>query len=275
MNMRERVYLFGSDGGLVGVSTEPSTLDADRPAVLLLNAGLLHHVGQNRLSVTLARALGELGWFTFRFDISGVGDSVTRKTAKPIQERSIDEIREAMDFLQQRRGINRFVLYGLCTGADNAFRAAVADERVCGAVLLEGYAYPTRRYYLNRYLPKLISSSFWQGKIARSLKTAGRAEDEGTYGDVSYHWILPSKEQVEKDLKTLISRDVSLMMVFAGSNSQYNYPTQFCESFPGLEFSDRLQVEYFAKGDHNFSLGSDRENLVNLIGAWIEQSIRY
>jgi len=56
---RETAYNFGAQGNLVGIATTPAA-DASRtdlPAVLLLNAGLVHRVGPYRLYTDLARRL--------------------------------------------------------------------------------------------------------------------------------------------------------------------------------------------------------------------------
>ncbi|MGI9265424.1 MAG: alpha/beta hydrolase, partial [Gammaproteobacteria bacterium] len=130
--MVERVCNFGPDRSLVGIYTQPDKTNQspDLPTVVLLNAGLLHHVGQNRLNVTLARCLSGLGYPTFRFDFSGQGDSHVQTGSAAVGDRCVNEVGEALDFLQRTRDTKSFVLIGLCTGADNAHRSAVADERV-------------------------------------------------------------------------------------------------------------------------------------------------
>jgi hypothetical protein len=180
----------------------------------------------------------------------------------------VGEIREAMDFLQQSKGIDYFVLYGLCSGADNAYRIAVVDERVCGGVLLEGYTYPTARYYLKRHVPKLINPAFWAGK----LKRMAQEEENGEPRDVSYHWTLPPKAQVEQELKMLVERGARLLLVYAGNNRNYNYCEQFRDAFPKVDFRDCLQLKYFERSDHNVSMQSDKEQLITLVGDWLRRS---
>ena len=56
--MTETAVLFGPRQTLVGVLTDPGApAPPDRPAIILLNAGRIHHVGPNRLHVKLARRL--------------------------------------------------------------------------------------------------------------------------------------------------------------------------------------------------------------------------
>ena len=42
--MKERTLLFGDAKSLVGIITEPSQSIPGRPAVILLNAGILHNL---------------------------------------------------------------------------------------------------------------------------------------------------------------------------------------------------------------------------------------
>ena len=70
-----------------------------------------------------------------------------------------------MDYLQAARGIDRFVLMGICSGAVNALQAAMADARVAGAVVIDAPAYPTRGYYLRYYLKRLASAESWRNTL--------------------------------------------------------------------------------------------------------------
>lgn len=132
---------FGDGGRLFGVVAEPTTTPGatDRPAIVLLNVGANHHVGPNRMYVVLARDLAALGHVSFRFDVAGLGDSTTAPGApdnRLYSKDSVGDVKTAMDFLTQIRGVRRFVLVGLCSGAYLAFHTCVEDGRVAGQILL-------------------------------------------------------------------------------------------------------------------------------------------
>ncbi|MCH7653577.1 MAG: alpha/beta fold hydrolase, partial [Chloroflexi bacterium] len=158
--MREEAVLFGKGGSLVGVVTDQETSKGpgDGVAVILLNSGVLHHVGPGAIYVKIARLMAKLGFTSLRFDYSGIGDSGVRMDDVPFETSSILEAQEAMDYLEATRGVRRFILMGICSGAVASFEAAEADERVVGAVLMNprsfgemsGSAYGNRarmRYY--------------------------------------------------------------------------------------------------------------------------------
>jgi hypothetical protein len=80
------------------------------------------------------------------------------------------------------------------------------------------------------------------------------------------------KAQVEQELKMLVGRDTRLLMIYAGNNHSYNYREQFRDAFPKIDFRDCLQLEYFERGDHNVSMQSDKEQLIRLVGDWLQRS---
>ena len=156
--MKEKIVRFGKEGCCSGVMTEPNqkAQNNELPAVLLWNAGLLHRVGPYRLYVDLARKFADMGFLVLRFDLSGKGDSEARRENVSERERSTSDIKDAMDLLSKKNGVCKFVLLGLCSGADDAFPVGVQDSRVAGLVLLDGYGYRTLGYYLHHYGPRLF-----------------------------------------------------------------------------------------------------------------------
>jgi alpha-beta hydrolase superfamily lysophospholipase len=138
--VREQPLRFGADARLFGLLTEPREVPSRRrPAVLLLNAGSVHRIGPNRMYVTMARSWAALGFSVFRLDIAGIGDSASSDPALENQTYSKHAVRcvkEAMALLAARRGVERFVLVGLCSGAYVAFHASLGDPKVAGALMI-------------------------------------------------------------------------------------------------------------------------------------------
>jgi pimeloyl-ACP methyl ester carboxylesterase len=130
VRVEERACRLGKDGHLFGILSR-STPPNDRPAILMLNAGAIHHVGPNRLYVTLARQLSARGFACLRLDLEGIGDSVLRTEGRenhPYPITAIDDTAAAIEYLK-RLGYRRFVALGLCSGAHTAFHAALQLER--------------------------------------------------------------------------------------------------------------------------------------------------
>ena len=277
--MKERVARFGESRSLAGVVTEPddTTKRSDYPAVLFLNAGLLHHVGPNRLHVRLARRLSRLGITSLRFDLSGLGDSLARRGRVPRRESKIRETQEAMDYLAEYHGARRFILFGLCSGADQAFCAGREDSRVVGLVLIDGYLYRTKGLYIRHYGRRLLSAKSWLniftgrhpdvarlvGKVARKeVMPAPRALDL---------YPLPAREETETRLRAFVERNVNLCLIFTPS-TRYNYRKQFWAAFPSLRPGPRIRVEYFRHASHTFILLASQQRLMDCVESWIRDS---
>lgn len=277
--MKEQVIAFGKDNNLVGVLTEPDPAiqRQETPTLLILNSGILHHTGPFRLHVTTARHLAEQGYSVLRFDIAGIGDSPLMRGAEYDEQGVIADVQAAMDGLAAKKGKNKFVLMGLCTGAANAHNAAVADSRVIGGIFLDGYAYPTWRFYLNRYAPLLLSPSRLANSITKRIgflipgKTDAPNSSEPDQNDFGW-WTLPPKSQMKKDLQTLIDRDVNLFYIYAGDRHEtYNYEAQLEQAFSSINFNGKLHVVINQAADHTYIMTRDREKLTDQISHWLKE----
>ncbi|MEJ7732665.1 MAG: alpha/beta fold hydrolase [Polyangiaceae bacterium] len=296
--MTERAYTFGAGKALVGVVSqpEPSRLRAGTPGVILLNAGLVHRVGPYRLHVDLARRLAEHGFLVVRFDQSALGDSEPRQGRATYEERAVLDVGEAMDFLADKYKLSRFVPMGICSGAMNSHRAAVADARVCGAVLIDGYSYRTVPSAMRHYAPKLLSPAAIEGTLRRRLTdlrqvmrgTAPRAlgsgepasaarsrapvsateEQPGADAGAIFEQDWPPQATIAAELRQLADRGAEMLFVYTAAEG-FNHADQFAEMFPDPVVQARAEVEYFPKADHTFTLLGDRRALIERIERWM------
>ena len=267
--MKEKACQFGPDLNLFGILCEPgvSAGPTDRPFVLMLNAGLVHHVGPHRMSVDLARQLAALGVSSLRFDLGGRGDSQTSRTADSDEQRVQNDISDALNFLERKLGARRFVLFGLCAGADNAHAAALRDARIVGAIFLDGHAYWTWRSYVEHYLPRLGRPRAWLNYARRVL--APGPPVAGEFGVHGQRRPFGARRTVEGELQTLVDRGARLLFVYTGGVSYYyNYASQFADMFGGLNTRGQIEVEHYPKADHTYTFAEDRERLFKRLLQW-------
>lgn len=272
--MKERALTFGPDGILVGILTEPDPGVAipEAPGHVILNSGILHRVGASRMYVQIARALAERGFTTLRFDFSGVGDSGTRKDTLPIEKRFVRETQEAMDYLAGVKGLDRFVLGGLCSGADGAFWTALEDERVAGLWQIDPFTYPTSGYYLRRYGPKVIDPRAWLHSIRVRLPSAsnnGDAESE-VFVAPEYRRVFPPRSVVQDGLDELLARDTS-MFVFLTGGAGVNYQGQYTDAFPALRSSERFEMRFVPESEHTVTDLGHQRVLIEDLGRWMSR----
>lgn len=135
--MNEHALRFGDNGNLIGIYTATSH-PATRPGIVLVNSGVIHRTGPNRLYVNIARQLAAAGYPVLRFDLSAIGDSSPRGDAVSFEKSAISETSAAMAALGAHSGATGFILCGICSGADIAFLTARDNPAVVGAVLING-----------------------------------------------------------------------------------------------------------------------------------------
>lgn len=272
-----REEVFTTDSGLVGLLTRPASGDTDsRPAVLILNSGNIHRVGTGRMSVILARRLGALGYPVLRFDHSGVGDSPPRRDGLDLEEGRIREIVEVMDNLENRFGMERFVVHGLCTGARDAFHAALEDERIVGLVQIDGFAYRNFRFYLRKVGRRLGDLPSVVRGVGRRIGIVPRPEQSTPADDM---WVeewsgYPPRAEVEEGFGALTSRGVALYVAFTGSwEEEYNYESQFLDMYPGVDFRNLLTLRYLPEAAHTLLDPVSRELVVEGICNWVTDAV--
>lgn len=282
--MREKAVRFGKTKSLVGIVTEASTGPSrdGSPSVIMLNSGILHHVGACRLHVKLARALAPAGYTVMRFDHSGIGDSDARRETLPFEKSAVLDVQEAMDYLTATRGAREFVLMGLCSGADMSFKVAGADSRVVGMMQLDAWAYRTLGYWVRHYRNRVLDLSVWKHWLRRKLvRVVRRSGTEGTAATrpdadavtPEYRRVFPPREVVAADLRTLLQRGVRFFNVFSGGQGDhFNYRGQHRAAFRSVDFRDQVRVEYLPDADHLFT-GLDHQQFV--VGATVEWMRRW
>lgn len=272
----ERCVVFGAEQHLQGMLCEPASGSpaAEHPVVLMWNVGPIHRVGPYRMNVELARQLAGIGVTSLRFDLTGLGDSGITRSGQLTRDRAVADVREAMDYLAQRCGASRFVLVGHCSSADNAHRAAVADSRVMGAVLIDGYSYVTWRCRMRRYGLFLLNPSRMRNLAVRTVHRVtswfGRRVAGAVGEETAFAWQMPPRAEAAAELQALVDRGVELMYVYAGQyHRHYNYAGQFYDMYRNVALHGRVVSHFFEDCDHIFSGVAGRRRLTGLITQWV------
>ncbi len=271
--MREKAITFGAGNGLMGVLTEGAAT-GERPVVLFSNVGVSHRVGPFRLNVELARRLAAMGFSSFRFDFSGLGDSEASRDGRTDQQRAVSEAQAAMDMLTERTGARRFVMVGLCSGADKTHLVARADDRIIGAVFIDGYAYKTLLFYLIRFTLRFLEwkrlKVFVKDRWSRLKATFAKQ----TEGAEAFRAIIasPDRKGVERDLAAMAARGCRQLHLFTVSTDYtYNYQGQFWHMYPALKGKGEVVTERYPGVDHTLSMVGMQKIFVDRICRWMEQ----
>ncbi len=285
MSVTEEVRCFGSNKSLTGIVTLPQQSDRrhDLPAILFLNAGLVHRVGPNRLYVRMARHLAARGFVTLRFDFSGIGDSEPRGDRVPYPASCVAETQEAMNLLSQTMSVKRFVLMGICGGALISYKTACRDPRVAGAVLISprGLEYGARekmwKYVASReVLDRLLRPRSWLRAITGKSEYLGNLKMLGRRLRGAFQKDRSSCEasDASAELCALIERGVELFVVYPASDYCWDYlKSVFGEAIHEMSATGTLRVEAINNANHVFTAHGSHSDLQKAVDNWLQGSV--
>jgi dienelactone hydrolase len=278
--VKEEALLLGPHQSLVGVYTPAvpgGARAADEVAVVLLNPGLIHHVGPHRLHVKLARALAARGISALRVDLSGIGDSSSRSDNLPAARVGFHEPKEILDSLAQR-GHRHFVLFGICSGAKHALQAVTVDRRIKGLVLVnpesakqEGAQSEqvSAQYYLRR--------SFWNPRAWLNLFT-GRVRYKPLFAalagelrrkvDASGRKTITPTEIVRTELEPALAQGCRLLVVFSDRHAQF--AKLLGDGLQDLQRDCQLEMAVYPEADHLFTAMRTQDALVQRVCQWAQ-----
>jgi hypothetical protein len=295
--IEERIVRFGADRHLFGVLTRTSSA-TDRPAVVIFNAGAVHRVGPNRVSVTLARELAACGFACLRFDLEGIGDSVLRAPGRenhPYPATAVADGAAAFDFLRKEFGYSRFIPVGLCSGAHNTFHAGLqlTDHGICELVMVnpltfywvEGMSLDDTRHFEDaiQYRKSMRDPGRWlkllRGKVnvPRLVETLARLAKAKVraHGDALRETFTPDAgPRLARDLRRLLAMKRPLSFFIA-------------EGDPGREIllagakrtatramkSGEIAIEMIPDADHTFSQLRPRLEMIGRMCAHLRRHL--
>jgi len=281
--MSEQAVLFGQTAPMVGVLTDPSEgTKRQDAAVVLLNAGIVHRVGPSGLYVKLARRLAGLGYVVVRFDGSGIGDSEVRRDHLPFEKSAVLETIEVMDYVTRARGVHKFVLVGICSGAVTAFKTACEDRRVTGAALLnaQGFhqsgrwnAYAMNPGWVREYWRNLRSVRSWRNALTG--RTQYRRLIGVMLGQIK---IIVSRDKAVSAVATslasqlagVVERNIRLLFMFSKGDHSANYLNLMMGGQKkSFRASGLITEETIIGADHTFTRMAHQQRVIDTVEGWL------
>lgn len=276
---------------LFGILARPAAASASGLGVVMLNSGSVHHIGPNRLWVTLARSWAAAGATVLRVDVAGIGDSPARSGAAEnvvYSSHAVDDARLAIDHLRSVVGRDgRLVAMGLCSGAYHAFKSAVRGLDVDVAVMVdpltffwkEGMSLHEGQIHENdqvemvsRYKRKWQDKETWarlfRGEldlptITKAVALRARNVSLHVLRDVGRTVGVPLEDDLASELLRVASRGVPMHFVFAaGHTGLLLLRQQGGRTVEKLLASGKLHLDIVDGGDHTFTRLAPRTALV-------------
>ena len=283
--MNEKAILIDHLQPKVGIMADPSQSpqNGPLPGIIIFNAGLVHHVGPNCIFVKLARRLAENGFTVLRFDHSSIGDSETSLSDQPFDQLAIGDAKQAMDFMRDQRGIEQFMLIGLCSGAVTAFNTACVDRRVTGIVMINARRYRTDNEWMLYVMNKGWARWYWKRSLfnfaswrkAFTGKTQYRRLAGVIHRQIKDRITRSRKvpevaQKLASDLHGLIERHTRILLVYSQDDHGLDYIRAILgKDLERLQANGALKNEIVLRSDHTFTLLKNQKRLFKIIENWI------
>lgn len=261
-----------------GVLSSRATAPARRRGVLLISAGATHHIGPNRLHVALARRLAARGHAVLRMDVSGIGDSRPH-AGEPenyvYTARATEDVAAAFAFLAKQPGVAECYAIGICSGAYNAVRAAVAGVRFAGIIPInpltffwkDGMTIDDGAFHVaaeaDRYAGAARSLESWKKLFRGEVKVRAVVDIlrkraisllEYRVRDVARRIGRPFPDDLGADLEKIAKQRVTTHFMFAASDPGFELLRIGAgAAVPRLRASGKLRVDVIDGPDHTFT----------------------
>ncbi len=283
--LRRRPVRFGPSGRLFGVVTEPQDLHSSgRPPVLVLAGGVVPRTAVNRMYVSLAERLADLGHVVLRMDVSGIGESLPTPGSgwgDPYASGVLGDVDAAIEWLGRTSGAVGVELLGLCSGAYAAFQAALRHEEVRTAVLINPIAFydpevappdsPTVHDLIaaRRYRRSMFSAGSWRKLLAGKID-ARRVIPAIATGARSWfaRWEplhSGGSRRLSDDLARLIERGTRVSFAFSLGDPGYDALRELSGRRLGGLRRRGLVLRTFRGADHTFSPLGVRAKLLDWV----------
>ncbi len=292
VTLEDRVGWFGPGQSLCGIHTRPvdqQSGHAGLPTIVLLNSGVVHRVGANRFSTTLSREFAALGFAVFRFDITGIGDSVTSRVEAendPYPDEAQRDVEAALGYLRDECGARHFVVAGLCSGGYYSFVAGFehAGDDILEVILMnppnlnwkeEGFLINKEFGEATYYRESMRSGNKWKKLLRGQVNLINVAKVAGNYlaqkvqsqGRAALERVLPrTGSRVANQLRKIYALKRHVTVVDSSGDAGWEIMMNSARVVinQGLK-SGKLTHIAIADADHTFTSLDARERLAQAL----------
>jgi pimeloyl-ACP methyl ester carboxylesterase len=273
---RCKVFDFGSNNRLIGAITDP-------PHGATIGAVI---AGMGVAELRVARALASFGIVTLQ--IREREESADWIAA--LNERGVRNFKEAIEYLREQRGLQRFICMGNCGRGSIAFRVALEDPRVIGLVLSNPHISPALTIR-ESYAKRLMSPASWKQLLAGKanfgyhlknarllgmalLRRAARISEQKLIDESGHNKDATMPDRFEERVGQLVRRGVKVLMAFSENDAGLTYFRKlYGQSFERLATVPGLSIDLLPTLTHIPSHDSAAASaLVSMVNRWARDS---
>lgn len=267
---------FGPDGSLIGIVTTPGDGKCAPVACLMFNMGAIHRIGPRRSNVKLARQMAARGISSIRIDLAGLGDSRPATGTEHFRTQARLDLQAAMNLVGTMLGVHRFIVIGLCSGAFNGLVLSVADPRVVGLLMFDGYAFPGRRARFERSARRALADATLGSLLGLAMRLAKRtllrkpatpASAAGS-GIFATEAVEDSPEYFCRSMNQLAERNVALLLIYTGTVHVKDRKLDQLGPFSQEAFARKVEYRFFREIDHGLIMQTSQQTFMNEVCDW-------
>lgn len=250
----------------------------NNPIILILNTGMDHNVGTNRLSVTLSIKFAEMGFDTVRMDLSGVGESITDNLAdenEMFSPKYQQDVVTMVNYLSKTYG-KKIILMGVCAGGQTSYLSAidhpelpVVDYIIINTIL---YRWKDKSFlnYLsrsdnNRYLNQAVSDvSRWKKLLSGEVKLNSIKKLLKIF--INRFFPEQNFRDIEVDFNKFLKNKRPLTLIYSDDELGIDVLNKEGRSFISkMKKRKDFQLMYINRADHVFSTYDSRIRLGKML----------
>lgn len=226
------------------------------PLAVICHGFVGSRIGVDRLFVKTARELAEDGYLVLRFDYIGCGESSGEYGAEGL-ESMITQTRSVLDYAVNCSDVDptRVTLIGHSLGGAVALLTAVRDKRVKNLVMWSSVGYP-----FNDIVKITGRNVYDEGVKLGSADYLGYKFTPAFFESLAEHQ--PLQEAVKFNGDVLVVHGTSDEII------PVDYAFLYQKVF-WMRQEGRCDKEIIFQGDHTFSSGKEREQLITRTREWL------
>jgi alpha-beta hydrolase superfamily lysophospholipase len=278
-------------GAAFGILASPAAPQPSGLCAVFLNAGGVRDTGPNRMWVERSRAWAAKGVPSLRLDLEGIGEAGGDPAGVPPGEEFFSakyepQVEAVLSALGERGCGSRFLLVGLCSGGYFSYRAALGEDRVRSAFLInpgalvwrpgllsEREARKASRLFQRRWVARLVRGEIGLDKIGATVRSLSRealdsARRLGRSKPRRARW----RAELGGEMDRLADSGARLVLAFSGGEPMEEELD--CAGFEGeLERWPNVEMKKLPGADHTVRPLEGQAALARMLDAHLDAEV--
>jgi len=281
--------------------------------IIILSPGIKNRVGPHRLHVKMTKLFNRMGFPVLRADPEGLGDSEGEINQQYTADvycsielgLLLSDTIAMMDFMEEKLGMSKFILAGLCGGAITALLASEKDDRVKAILSLgmtcvlasaniDPYKFITAQQLSSireKYLKKIFNIKAWsrfityktdyklliksltQPFVKKNINRQALADGKNKVNTKKVQTSNLNPHFHRTFLKFVIKNKI--LLIFSGADRLFwEFEEKYLAKYQMIieRYSNNYQIEIVDDANHVFSFTEWQNKMLSISEKWLEKT---